>query len=369
MTVEFKTSEPSPIFAAQLDVMALVPPKAWADLGVAGFVKAPLGTGPYRATEFRADQVTMVASESSWRRPHIRNLEIFGMREKPARLQGFLSGQLQIATQVSPDDFSQIEAAGGRIDRAPSPQNLSVALIINNATDGATSNTPLQDRRVRQALNYAVDKESIVRNLLSNVGANASASVVPLIANGFNRSLTAYPYDPERAKRLLAEAGYGDGFDLKVEFVCGGLPADCDIHQQWAQDLGKIGVRVELANQTFPNYIRKLLNTEWEGNAFVSVNDALPTLDAMNAFKKNTCLWPKPFYCPEGQQSLLDAIGTEMDGAKRTQLLLDLAATYYDEAPHIFLTEIVDLHAISTTLQNFKNMARNFNYEDLVLED
>ena len=291
------------------------------------------------------------------------------MRERPARLQGFLSGQLQIATQVSPDEFPQIKAAGGRVDLSPSPQNLSVAFIINNAREGATSNTPLQDKRVRQALNYVVDNESIVRNLLSNVGAKASASVVPLIANGFNSGLKPYPYDPEKAKSLLAAAGYADGFDFKVEFVCGGLPADCDIHQQWAQDLGKVGVRVELANQTFPNYIRKLLKTEWEGNAFVSVNDALPTLDAMNAFKKNTCLWPTPFYCPEGQQDIINAINTEMDGAKRGELLKQLAETYYEEAPHIFLTEIVDLHAISNKLKNFKNMARNFNWEDLVLED
>lgn len=58
-----------------------------------------------------------------------------------------------------------------------------------------------------------------------------------------------------------------------------------------------------------------------------------------------------------------------MDGAKRSDLLNQLAEIYYEEAPHIFLTEIVDLHAISNKLKNFKKMARNFNYEDLVLED
>lgn len=366
MTVEITTSSPAPIFASQQDVMAIVPPKAWADQGVAEFVRRPQGTGPYKAeVDWTPAKVALVANETSWRKPRIRNLEVFQMNERPARLSAFLSGQVDVMIGISPDNIADVEAAGGRVDRAVAPQNLSWALLIDTE-DPVFDITPLKDKRVRQAMNYAVDMDSIVDGLLSNVGANGANGLIPPVAFGYNADLKPYPFDPDKAKTLLAAAGYADGFDLKVEFVCGGFPADCDIHQQVAQDLGKVGINVELNRLVFPNYIGKLLGrNKWEGNAFVSVNDVLPTLDAMNGYKKSTCQWMVPFYCNQAHSGLIEQINTELDVDKRRRLLQEFAAIYHEEATHVFLTEIIDLTGVSTKLKGFKNIVRNFNYEDM----
>ena len=366
MTVEITTSSPAPIFASQQDLMAIVPPNAWADQGVAEFVRRPQGTGPYKAeVDWTDAKVALVANETSWRKPRIRNLEIFGMRERPARLAAFLSGQVDVMIGVSPDNIADVEAAGGRIDRAAAPQNLSWALLIDTK-DPVFDITPLKDKRVRQAMNYAVDMDTIVNGLLSDVGANGANGLIAPVAFGYNPNLKPYPFDPDKAKSLLAAAGYADGFDLKVEFVCGGFPADCDIHQQVAQDLGKVGINVELSRLVFPNYIGKLLGrAQWEGNAFVSVNDVLPTLDAMNGYKKSTCQWMVPFYCNQAHAELIEQINTELDVEKRRGLLEEFAAIYHEEATHVFLTEIIDLTGVTTDLKGFKNIVRNFNYEDM----
>ena len=103
--------------------------------------------------------------------------------------------------------------------------------------------SPLKEVRVRQAINYAVDKDAIVKNRLLGYGRISSGQLVGSDAYGFNPELKPYPYDPERAKKLLAEVGHPNGFEINFDGTEGRYPKDKEVEEAIVAQLGKVGVR------------------------------------------------------------------------------------------------------------------------------
>ena len=148
-------------------------------------------------------------------------MTVVPLGERTARVQALTSGQLDIAPALSVDNIAEVEGAGHRIDIVPSTN--AIALALFNSAESA--HPALKDQRVRQALNYAVNKESMVQNLL---GGHSKVSAQGATPNtfGYDPSLKPYAYDPDKAKKLLSEAGYGDGLKLVAEVVVGVYAGD-----------------------------------------------------------------------------------------------------------------------------------------------
>ena len=357
-TIEVRTEKPSPIVPNVISSLAILAPQAWTDLGDEGFTQAPVGTGSYSLVRWTPDRAILAGFAGSWRPPIIPNIEVIELPERPARLQALLSGQIDIMLTAEPDNFAQIEAAGHRVDLAPSPQAFAVALI----QAGAPAFEPFKDRRVRQALNYAVDKETIARELLRNT-RRISAQPATANAFGFDESLAPYPYDPDKARALLAEAGYANGF----KFVMENVSADLNILQRVAQDLKQVGVEVEIVPVTFPDWLKKFLANTWESQSFNHVFGVAPELDAGKPMGFNSCLKPNPWYCDEAVMPLVEQVNTEFDSAKRKALLHQLMRWYHEEAPAIYLFDQVEMNGIAARVKNFKNINRAFNYHEMTL--
>ena len=129
------------------------------------------------------------------------------------------------------------------------PSALNIHIILDTLKDG-----PLRDRRVRQAINYGVDKEGIIRSILEGNGGAVGGPLTPVMF-GFASDVKPYPYDPERAKRLLAEAGFAQGISLTLNSPNGRYLKDKEVNEAIAGQLAKIGVRTQWPCTTVGHYV------------------------------------------------------------------------------------------------------------------
>lgn len=362
--VRIVTKTPDPILPSRMAAMFLVAPRAWADMGVDGYAQEPASTGSYKLERWTAERATLTAFEDSWRPPVIRDLEVIEVPERSTRIQAFLSGQLDIAVGLSTENVADVRKDGHLMDVAISPQTLTIALVVDNVKEGV-DNEPLQDVRVRQAMNYAINTEAMAEQLLGDKALAASVSISPK-AFGHPTHLKPYPFDPSKARALLAEAGYADGIDVKFEVIPGAFPADNEIFQQLAAELTSVGIRTELQVVTFADWINKFYGMVWDGVGFETTADVAPSMDAMGGYENSSCLKGLPHYCTPESEALMKRISEEFDVDKREQLLFELAEYYYEQVPWIPLTYIVDFTAVSEDLApGFQNVSRYMNYHEL----
>ena len=360
MTVEIKTTTPRPVLPNLLAQLYLVPEKAWAELGPEKFVTAPLGSGSYRTVAWTNEVVRMEAFKDAWRPAKTPKLEVLRLAEQASRLQALVSNQIDIMIDSRADETAQIKAVGGRVETAPSPALMHLAYVLENVKAGV-DNTMLKDKRVRHALNYAVNKQAINESLLGGGWTLSTQFTVPS-AFGYNPDLQPWPYDPVKAKALLAEAGYPNGFTLKGE-----VRDFFDIWGQVTLDLAKVGIKLELSNVVQADWLRKFLATTWEGPSFGLALGFGPEMDAARVAFFQSCRKNPPHYCNRELMPLLDAIDAEFDVAKRRAMLHDLMARMREDAPALMLFEQVDFFGVGKRVRDFKSVNRIFNFHEITL--
>lgn len=360
LTVELKTKEPFPVLPRSLAAVRIPAPDHWSALGPDGFAAAPVGTGPFRVDGWTAGSVSLSAVDDAWRTPKFERLEIIAVPEQQARAQALQSGAVDIAISLSPDDRGWVEAMGGRLTRSLSAGNLVIAL--RTSLDG-----PIRKRAVRQALNYGVNKRMIAGVLMGG-GAAVASQPVPPGTSGFNPALEPYWYDPGKARRLLRQAGYDNGFDLTFE-VATGAGANIDtIYEQVAADLAAIGVRVTLRQITLHQLARKVYDGSWEGEGFATTMNTTPTLDALGPFRLHSCEWVKPWHCREEDMPLIAAARREFDSARRQDKIHELLRRYHDDPPAIYLVQLVGFVGLSRAVRNYESDFGVIRFHDLDIE-
>jgi peptide/nickel transport system substrate-binding protein len=192
---------------------------------------------------------------------------------------------------------------------------------------------------VRRALNYAVDKEGIVNNILAGTTRIASQGMTPQVP-GYDADVKPYPYDPAKARAMLAEAGYANGFPMRIAVYGGLLAGDQSVFQKVAQDLNSVGVRAELQTMTFSDYVRRLFNGDWKGiDAFSNGWLNVMLGDVGRAMDQYSCAFEAAFFCDESVMPLIAAARTEMDPDKRAELLRTAMAKMNDVGVALWLVE------------------------------
>lgn len=251
-TVRLKLKYPHAPALARLTapVNAMVSPTAVEKYGQ-DFGSHPVGTGPFKFVKWvRDDYVLLEKNEAYWGEgPYVDELMIRVVPEDGARVLALESGEADVIVRVPPTDVPRIKGEGYRIVVAPSTRVIYIG--INNQYK------MLVDKRIRQALNYAINKEAIVQILLQGYGRVMDS---PLTPEYFAYKVTGpYPYNPQKAKQLLAAAGYPDGFKLTLFTPHGRYLMDYRIAQAVQSYLGKIGINVEIREMEWATYISTLL--------------------------------------------------------------------------------------------------------------
>lgn len=232
----------------------MVSPAAIKKYGNEGFNLHPVGTGPFRIVSYGPGVATVLERNRDYWNPSVPYLDKVGfivLPEAATRVAALESGEVDMITALPIDRIDALKSEGFQIVM-PKAMNL-VWFISLNVGSG-----PLADVRVRQAINYAIDRDSITNDLLGGAAAKISAMVPGTSPLAQTDLSTAYPYDLDKAKQLMKEAGYENGFTVTAQLPTGGsyMLDPVSIMQRVQSDLGQIGIKVNLQTYDWVSYLQ-----------------------------------------------------------------------------------------------------------------
>ncbi len=229
-------------FLQRLAVTAwIVPPAYLAKNGDDALVQHPIGTGPYKLVQWvRDDHVELTANADYWGgRPKITHVIIRVIPNDSARLAELLAGSVDVINLIPPDLFEPIQHS----PRLKLVQGTSLSMFfLHFNLVNIPADRPLADKRVRVALNYAVARKALLTGIMHDAGTSI-ATFCTTLQFACDSPIAQWSYDPERAKALLAEAGYPNGFDMTMATSSGAYPGDRDLTVALADQLSRVAVR------------------------------------------------------------------------------------------------------------------------------
>jgi peptide/nickel transport system substrate-binding protein len=249
-TVVLHTATPFAPMLAHLthSSIGMISPKALAEMSDEELADHPVGTGPFTLTEWvKGEKIVLTKNPNYWGEPPtVDGIEFMAVREDGARMVLVESGAADVAVRVPAEDVPRLEALPGvKIDRTVSVRTIYIGFNVLKE--------PFHDVRVRQALNHAVDKDAIVDFIL---GGQARVSDAPIAPNIFGyTSVGPYEYDPDQARKLLAEAGYPDGFKTTFVHPTGRYVQDARIADAVRSQLAEVGVQADLNTMEWAQYL------------------------------------------------------------------------------------------------------------------
>ncbi|HEY8447003.1 MAG TPA: ABC transporter substrate-binding protein [Thermomicrobiales bacterium] len=337
LTVRLKLSQPAPWLPAQMAAWLAILPPGYATSNEA--LAKPVGTGPYRFVEWKPGERIVLEvnpaplAGSPKGQPIAERVIVRFVPEGSTRVADLLSGTSQLIRDVPVDQVGTVEDAGATVVAAP----ISGSAWIRIPTDVA----PFSDVRVRQALNYAVDVEAIIDALLGGNGQRLPNIFAPG-GLGFDPSLEPYPYDPERAKALLAEAGYGDGFETALDIAAS---EHQDISEAVAGQLGEVGVKVTVQRQELANFNATWTDPESAPLRMVTWRPLFDPYTLLSLIFSNQGFLSR--HDNPNAQPLIDAFATEVDPSKRAEVARQLGAVLRDEPAAIYLYSLTGLYGVA----------------------
>jgi peptide/nickel transport system substrate-binding protein len=346
-TVRIVTKAPFPTLITNLAFcMPIVPPKYVREKGDAHVATNPVGTGPFKFVRWRKDDALVLeANEGYWRgAPKIKTLIFRPIPDESTRVAALSTGEVDVARGVPPSLVKQIsDNPRTRIAKVPSALNIHV--ILDTLKEG-----PLRDRRVRQAINYGVDKDGIIRTILEGNGGAVGGPLTPVMF-GFAPDVKPYPYDPERAKKLLAEAGFAQGISLTLNSPNGRYLKDKEVNEAIAGQLSKIGIRTQVVVHEWGTYVSKwpdglvpMYMIGWAG-AWDADGIMFPLLRTGQRFSR----WSNPEF-----DAILDKARRTLNEAERVKLYRQATQLAHDEAPWLYLFHGMDIYGVSRSVEEWE---------------
>ncbi len=246
-TVQIITAKPFPAAPEFLTLAYIVPPKYLKAVGDEEFNRKPVGTGPYKFVEWKkAEHLIVEANENYWKdspkgMPKIKTIVFRTIPETTTQIAELLSGGVDIIRNVPPDQIAVVKDSPNA--RISATKILRVNSLLLDSS-GRASKTPLMNQKVRQAIAYAINVDEMLSKILGGYAERTATGVNPLHF-GFDASIKPYPYDPERAKKLLAEAGYPNGFEMTLNTYSGTITSMDQMADAVTGYLAKVGITLK----------------------------------------------------------------------------------------------------------------------------
>jgi len=362
MTFEISTKRPDVLTMSTIAKMKVLNWTHFQDVGVEGYGRDPIGTGPFKVVEWTGDSAVFEPFEDGWRTGKIDTLRFVILPEGAARVQAFQSDQIDVALAINADSIPQLESSDGYLYTAPAPQIILLMAFQNRP------GTPVHDVRVRQALNYAVNKEAYIETILGGVTVPASQPASSSVY-GYQEDIKPYPYDPDKARALLAEAGYGNGLKLRGEIVP--TAENGDVYQQAALDLKRVGVDLELNVITLPDLIARVRDTSKFGDTqiFGFNMGSEPMIDMMRSINAlHSCDARPKWICFPEITDTIRASNQEFDPAKRAVHLRQIAQFYHDNPPGIYLHEQIQADGVKNYVKGYRVENRLIPWHEFTID-
>ncbi len=247
LTVVMTTKNPSAILLDRLDTRYIIS-KAAADKFGDQMDNYAIGTGPYKFVSWqRGGDLALTRNDGYWgAKPEIKEVILKGVKEEAARVAGLLAGQADVISNLSIEEIP-------RVDKHPRTRVEKVLGFRMYFLAMHVTYKPFDNKLVRQAINCAVDPDVIMKHIFDGNGAVLNG---PLAANmvGYDPNVKRYSYDPKRARELLTQAGYPNGFEVKLHFSPDRHLKGKEVCEVIASQLSKAGIKVEIVGQEYAVY-------------------------------------------------------------------------------------------------------------------
>ena len=338
-TVIISSASPDPLFLSTgFPTFGVYPDEYYAEVGFDGFEASPVGTGPFQFVEWiKGERIVMEANPNYWEEglPKVASLIFRPIPESATRLAAVQTGEIHIATRLVAEEATQL--LGNALVNVISYSNdRSYYIAFNNLTSGIGQ--PTEDVLVRQAMNYAVDRQAIVDALFDGQATLSSGYVSPFNL-GFDNSISPYPYDPDKALELLAEAGYPDGFEIGFACPLGAYPNFEQVCEAVSGYLADVGITMEGGEIQFlesGQYWDLEANKELPplfGDAWSVTNgEALDRLQGALTAEASYAAWEDPEL-----RALIDLAGETIEIDARAEVYAEIHQLMYDNPPFIYL--------------------------------
>ena len=355
MTVKFTLNAPYAPFLSNLAYPTglMVSPTAVEAHGKE-FGRNPSGTGPFKFAEWRSNEAVVVErNDTYWGEVAGTQAVVFRpITDANTRVAEMLAGGIDMMGEVPPTSLGQFQGDGFSVAEQAGPH---VWFLILNAKEG-----PFADKRVRQAANYAINKEAIVNDVLEGTATVAAGPTPPAFAWAYNEALDPYPYDPEKAKALIAEAG-AEGAELTFFVTEGGsgmldpVPMGTAIQA----DLQAVGLNVKIETYEWNTFLGEV-NPGLEGKAdmaemawMTNDPDTLPYLALRSEAWPDKGGFNSGYYANPKVDELLEAARTATDQDERARLYREMQTIVQEDAPWVFVANWKQNAVTSDRVENF----------------
>ena len=374
-TIRFLTARPHPLLPNDLASVAIVSRRAAAGASTEDYNngRAAIGTGPYRLLRYRAGDTASLARNDAWfgpRQPWAR-VEYRFIGNDTARTGALLGGEVQVIDQVHSSDLqrlrrdsrvvvSETPGLGVMFLAADQSRRGNLPYVSDNAGLPLDAN-PFSDVRVRRALSLAVNRAALAA-LVMEGAAQPTGQWLPPDTFGYNPEVTVPPFDAEGARRLLAEAGFANGFRLTLHTPNDRYPNDLKAAQAVAQMWNRIGVRTEVEALPWTSFAERSARQEFAmrlagwGSASGEASSALVSLLGTHEPTKLTGLANDMRYSNPALDSLTERAVATPDNAAREALLREAVAMAMEDVAVIPLYQLTNSWALKRGLRHEPRM-------------
>jgi len=346
-TIDIVTEGPVAYFIDTIaDRVSAIPPKYYAEVGAQEFAVKPVGTGPYKFVSWRrGDRIVLEPNADYWGgAPKADQLVFWVVPDASARAAAVLNGEATLATAIAPFEAPRFEGSTTARIEASQSGNRPI-------WGGMMLNRPMfKDRRVREAINLAINRQAIVDRLLRGYG-KPMGQLCATSMYCHDDSIQPMPYDPERAKALLDEVGLED-MSIVLHAPQGPVPQSNELTQVVKADLERVGFKVEIRIDEASQFSKKLYDFasggKDMGDLFIYFYQGGPgsetTIRSLTHSEGN---WNWQYYKNPKVDALWDRALSAFDLADREAALKELSGVIREDLPWFFLYEPLSVWAVS----------------------
>jgi peptide/nickel transport system substrate-binding protein len=346
-TVRFVTKQPWPNLAdsAASTNSLIMPAKALKELGPQKLAEKPIGTGPFRFVEWKRDErLVLERNPDYWQGPaDISRVTFRFIPEFSARMAALLSGEIDIMKDVPPHAVEAIEKSGRATLRSTVSSRINYLALVNLKPG------PMQDLRVRRAMNHAVDVDELIKQVLKGRASRMCGPMAP--ANVDYAPAECYKYDPARAQALFKEAGVDPAkLPLTLDTPSGRYPLDKDVSLAIAAQLQRVGLKVNVVVNEWGTHLDKIKNRNTGDMFFLGWGPALYGQGTIQPL-----FLADQTYASYGNNKTIDEkiarAQTLMEPKARAEAYAELQRLIRDEAPWVFLWQQHDLYGVTNQVE------------------
>lgn len=359
-TVRVKTKRPFVLTPNVFAEFRGVPPKYFQRVGPQRYAQEPVGLGPFRFVEWvKGQRIVLERNPRYFREPvGIDRLIFRPFPEDATRVAALEAGEIDLAYNVPPEAKRRLASRGIGMPWVPVGQGMNLTMKLTIAS-------PISDVRVRQAMNFAIDKSLLVNELLGGFGRVLRGQMASPSALGYNSNLTPYPYDLNRARRLLDEAGFKNGFDMDFDTSQGRYLKQLDISQFLAGEYRKVGINLKMQTFEWSSFIEKIYSPA-AAPVFYTGSNWYPIFDSLVSLSFFHSSFRRLQYNDPVFDKMVENIQAEFDVDKRVRLMQEAHAYLREKAVVVWLFESPDVFGVGKRVKNFTPTPDNRIHFDLV---